>query len=196
MRVGLVLTGGGARAAYQAGVLRGVADLLPSREWPFPIVTGISAGAINGAFLAARAGDDFRDVARELWALWEHLTPQDVFATDRPTLARIAVKWLADLSLGGLLRSSSSTFLLDTTPLRGLIERTADFDAVARNAADGVLHGVAVSATSYRTGAAVTFFDGAPPTTSSPPPRSPSSSRRCSSTRGSSATAASASARR
>lgn len=160
MRTGLVLTGGGARSAYQAGVIRGIAELLSDAKWPFQVIAGLSAGAINGAFLASQRGGLGRTAGR-LWEMWDGLEPRDIFRTDRRSLLGIGARWLADLSLGGLLGSSRSTYLLDTTPLRALLARELDPDALRQNLDSGRLHAFGVTATSYLTGTALTFFDGA-----------------------------------
>lgn len=160
---GLVLTGGGARAAYQAGVLRGIAEVLGDAAGgqPFPILTGLSAGALNAAFLAAHA-DDFLSATEALWDVWAHLRVEDVFRTSPGSLGALGVGWIRDLAFGGALRRSSSTHLLDTTPLRRFLDSIIDFDAIARNVDSGCLRGVAISATSYHTGTAISFYDAAP----------------------------------
>src|SRR6185437_3932657 len=87
-KLGLVLTGGGARAAYQAGVLRAIAEMGKFRQCPFPILTGISAGAINVATLAAYA-DDFELATNSLWHFWQHLTFNEVINTSTISLFNI-----------------------------------------------------------------------------------------------------------
>lgn len=164
-RTGLVLTSGGARGAYQAGVLAAIADILPGLSKsvgpnPFPILTGVSAGAINAAFLAAHA-HDFRTATRKLTGLWAKLVANEVFLTDTITLSRIGIRWLADLSIGGLIGSGHGQSLLDTAPLRRLLSRTIDFHAIRGNIAAGTVHGLAVTATNYFSGTAVSFYDGA-----------------------------------
>ena len=161
-RIGLVLTGGGARGAYQAGVIRGLADLAPAGSpQPFRILVGTSAGAINAVALAGATGD-FAATASALWDTWADLTPDRIFRTDLASIAPLALRWARDLALGGLLDRSTSTHLLDTAPLRALLAARLDPDRVAENIRSGRLHAVAISATSYRSGTAVTFFSGAP----------------------------------
>src|SRR5262249_47773394 len=106
--LGLVLTAGGARGAYQAGVLRRVAGVrsLRGRPSPFSIVTGASAGAINGMLLAARSRD-FEAGGRDLAELWAHLSVSDVFRCDPASLARATLRWVRDLALGGLFGGGS-----------------------------------------------------------------------------------------
>lgn len=160
--VGLVLTGGGARAAYQAGVLQGISEICPAGATPLRTITGISAGSINAAFLAARA-TDFRQATQAACGLWEGLQMGDILKTDVVSLSRLGIRWMRDLSLGGAFGGTRSTFLLDTNPLGTLLHREVDFASIAENIKNRVLDGVAVSATHYKTGTAITYFDSAHP---------------------------------
>jgi NTE family protein len=157
---GLVLTGGGARAAYQVGALRALADIAPAGVLPFDVLAGISAGAINTVALASYA-ENFRDAARRLAMTWSSLTPDRVFRTGTLRLASIGSRWLRDLSAGGLVGKSGINYLLDAAPLRELIARDIPIGRMRRHLRAGRLHGVAVSATNYHTGSGVTFFEGA-----------------------------------
>jgi NTE family protein len=161
---GLVLTGGGARAAYQVGALRALADLTASGPHPlnpFRVIAAVSAGSVNGTAIAARA-NDFPRAVRELWALWSTLTPDTIYRTDPRSLSSIGTGWLRDLSLGGLLGARGINHLLDTAPLRRLLSARLEDERIAERIADGSLRGVACTATNYATGTAVTFFDGVP----------------------------------
>jgi NTE family protein len=159
----LVLTGGGARGAYQAGVLRAVAAICGEAALPFPIVSGVSAGAINAVFLASRA-DDFGRATEILWGMWEQIHTSKVFTTEPSSLLRIATRLLAELSLGPLIRERRINYLLDTTPLRHLVvPNGCDSAAIRGFLAGGLLDAVAVTATDYRSGNAVTFFDSEAP---------------------------------
>jgi len=160
-RLGLVLTGGGARAAYQAGALRAIAEVFGPGPLPFRVLAGTSAGAINVAFLAARA-DDFRAGARRLHELWAGLTPADVYRADPLALGRTGARLVAQLGSGGLFGGGGggATSLLDSEPLRRLLGSCIDFGAIERALARGTLHGVAVSATNYRSGTAISFYAG------------------------------------
>ena len=160
-RLALVLTGGGARAAYQAGAVRALAEIWPHRESPFQVVTGISAGSINAGLLACY-NDDFLAGAERLWGLWNTLTIDDVFRTDSVSLLRIGTFVLRDLFLGGFVRRPVASHLLDTAPLRGLLDRNVDWDRLHHHVVHEKLHGFAVTATNYHTGSAVTFFDAHP----------------------------------
>ncbi len=155
-RLGLVLSGGGARAAYQVGAIRALAEISRGRQTPFSILAGVSAGAINAVALASHA-DDFRASAERLWATWSAITPDRVYRTDIWSLGRIGSRWLEELTLGGLF-AGHINHLLDTSPLRGFLEQELDFAAVERNLGRGSLRGVAVSATNYHTGTAITFY--------------------------------------
>lgn len=157
---GLVLTGGGARAAYQVGALRALAEILPGGRSPFSVVAGVSAGAINGMALATGT-EDFQRAADRLGATWSGLTPDRIFRTGALRLARIGTRWLRDLSAGGLVGRSGINYLLDSAPLRELVAREIPFGRLRRHLRAGSLRGVAVSATDYRSGTGVTFFEGA-----------------------------------
>ncbi len=159
-KLGLVLTGGGAHAAYQAGVLRGIAEIVGSKESPFSIVTGVSGGAVNSAALGA-GSDDVRLATEKLWNVWKNIKLEDVFKTDPLSLLKIGSRWIKDLSFGEYFGSSSSNYLLDNSPLEKLLG-VIDFAAIERHIASGLLHGVGVTATNYGSGRAVTFFDGEP----------------------------------
>src|ERR1700683_4674802 len=137
--IGLVLTGGGARGAYQAGVLRAIAERrgrgAPS---PFRVVAGVSAGSINAAFVAAHA-DDFYGATARLGELWGNLKMDDVFETNPLVLSRTGMRLAAELSLGGLVRGTRINYLLDTAPLRRLLEANLDADSIGHRLAEGTL---------------------------------------------------------
>lgn len=158
VNVGLVLSGGGARAAYQVGAIRALSELLKSRASPFNVLAGLSAGAINCASLASGA-DDFAHAIDVLTETWLSLTPDAVYRTDVPKLATLGVRWLKDLTTGGVLGKSRANYLLDTAPLRALLERRIDVEKIPQHVKSGVLRGVAVSATNYLTGTIVSFYD-------------------------------------
>lgn len=160
---GLVLSGGGARGAYQAGVLRGMADVLgdDAERGPFDILTGISAGAINATALAAE-GRNFRRGAENLWETWRRLRMDKVIRTNFGSVSGTGLRWLVNLGFGGSGSSDRrSTHLLDASPLKDFLRDTIDTEAIRRHIANGNLRGVAVTATSYATGTAITFFDAA-----------------------------------
>ena len=161
--LGLVLTAGGARGAYQAGVLKRIGELpsLAGRPSPFPIVTGASAGAINGTAIAARSGD-FREATQQLARLWAQLEVEHVFHTDAVSLSMGALRFVRDMALGSVLGSTLSQALLDATPLRGFLARALPLDGIADAIRDGHLYAVAILATSYHSGRSFTFVQGRP----------------------------------
>ncbi|HZW90596.1 MAG TPA: patatin-like phospholipase family protein, partial [Myxococcaceae bacterium] len=161
MNLGLVLTGGGARAAYQVGALRALAELFGNGPLPFPVVTGVSAGAINGSSLAAEA-DDFPGAVKHLGDTWLALTPEHVYRTDALSLVSIGSGWFRGLTAGGTTPPRRYNHLLDTAPLRELLGREIRFERIRENIDLGLLRGLAISATNYETGTSVTFFDGVP----------------------------------
>jgi NTE family protein len=158
--VGLVLTGGGARAAYQVGAIRALAEILPAGPLPFDVLAGISAGAINTVILATGA-EDFGRASERMRATWSHLTPDRIYRTGALRLARIGGRWIRDLGAGGLIGKSGINYLLDSSPLRRAIELGLPIGRMRRHLRSGRLRGVAVSATNYHTGVGVTFFEGA-----------------------------------
>lgn len=159
--IGLVMSGGGARGAYQAGVLSAIAEITQDLKMtnPFKIYTGVSAGAINAAFLASGA-DDFAQTTKGLVDLWSQITSDQVFYTDPISLGKNGIKWLEDISFGGFFSASSKAgkSLLDTAPLRALINKNMQFDNIQANIDSGKLRGVAVTAMDYQTSAGVTFI--------------------------------------
>lgn len=158
---GLVLTGGGARAAYQVGAVRALAEILGPGPSPFDVLAGISAGAINAVALGCGA-EDFRRAASRLKDTWAGLTPDRIYKTGAVKLAHIGSRWIRALSAGGLLGKQDINYLLDPAPLRTLLEKALPIGRMRRHLRAGRLHGVGLSATSYHTGAGVTFYEGSP----------------------------------
>ncbi len=159
--VGLVLTGGGARAAYQVGAIRAFAEIVGPGAQPFDVLSGISAGAINAVGLAI-AADDFQKASERLTSTWGSLTPDRIYRTGTLRLARIGGRWLRDLSAGGLVGNGGMNYLLDPSPLRELVEKEIPLGRMRRHLRAGRIRGVAVSATNYNTGNGVTFFEAVP----------------------------------
>jgi len=158
---GLVLPGGGARAAYQVGALRAIARVLAKgAPQPFPVICGTSAGAINAAVLSANA-DSFRRGVARLLRWWRTINVTDVYRADLATLMRHGVQLLASLGGGGL-GPERATSLLDNAPLRRLLLAGIDTAKIHAHIDAGNLHAVAINATSYGSGHAVTFYDAAP----------------------------------
>ena len=159
-RIGVVLTGGGARAAYQVGVLRAIADLIPKDVGnPFPIICGTSAGAINAVAVAADAVN-YRRAVRRLHAVWRDFRAEQVYRTDLPGVLRNSMKWMAAAVSAGL--SHQIVSLLDNSPLRELLARRLDFTAVQRAIDAGHLYALAVTCSGYTSGHSVCFFQAPP----------------------------------
>lgn len=165
-RTGLVLMGGGARAAYQVGVLSAIAaiqrEVLPSRRAiPFPIVCGTSAGAINAAALAAHA-DDFQHGVMKLDAVWRQFHAGQVFRSDTFGIGATGARWLAALSLGWALRRSPRS-LLDWAPLTDMLRASIRMERLPEVFASGALRALSITALSYSSGKHVTFYQSAEP---------------------------------
>jgi NTE family protein len=156
---GLVLSGGGARAAYQAGALRGIARIVGrGTPIPFPVVSGTSAGAINAATIAVHA-DDFRRGVARLLRWWRSVSTDVVYRSELATFARLGASVVGSLTglTGGPRRALA---LLDNAPLARTIDDHLDLGRLDRMVKKGALRALAVNATSYATGHAVTFFEG------------------------------------
>lgn len=161
IKTGLVLSGGGARAAYQVGVLRAIAEILPHHiRQPFPVIAGTSAGAINALGLAGRPGT-FRSRTRMLTSMWGSLTSESIYRTHFWGVLRNALD-IALSALSSRYARSESLALLDNAPLRELLEDAVRFTHIERAVASGELHAVAVTAMNYSTGLSTTFFQGHP----------------------------------
>ncbi|MEO6984266.1 MAG: patatin-like phospholipase family protein [Paralcaligenes sp.] len=162
---GLVLTGGGARAAYQVGVLDGVYQILDANHSagfanPFEVICGSSAGAINAAALACRADTPHRAVDR-LRALWENLSTGMVYRADGLGLVYSGLRWFAMLSMGWLFpgsRNKNPRSLLNNRPLAGLLAETLDFARLPHNLSQGYLEALAITASGYTSGEHLTFY--------------------------------------
>lgn len=162
---GLVLSGGGARAAYQVGVLAGLAQIRRDcGVWgganPFPVIAGTSAGAINAASLACGA-DDFDGTVARLVQLWENLHAEDVYLCDSFGVIRTGARWLSMLSLGWAIarwRKARPRSLLDNSPLRALLERSVPIHRLNRMLLEGHMQALSVSGSSYSSGVHASFY--------------------------------------
>jgi NTE family protein len=160
-KLAIILAGGGARGAYEAGVLRAIAKMGQFKTSPFEIIAGVSAGAINGASLASNSAD-FENSTKLLWKTWQSVTVEDIFKTDFHTLTKSIMNWFLKMSLGNSIKGGGGTHLLDTSPLFKFLKDKVDTSMIRKNIQDKLLHGVSISATDYHTGDLVTFFDGDP----------------------------------
>src|SRR6266581_7082336 len=160
--IGLVMTGGGARGAYQAGVLKRIGEIKRVQELgnPFPLIGGASAGAINGSAVAAGC-DDFASATKVLADLWAGLQPSDIFHCDVVSQAHNSLTWIMDLSFGGILGGGNARSLLDATPLRHFLSHHLDCDRIQANIKSGHLYALAISATNYNSGNSYLFIQGA-----------------------------------
>ena len=161
-KIGLVLSGGGARAAYQVGFLCYLAKQFPDLK--VPIVTGVSSGGINAAHLASHHGS-FAQAVRELVSLWERLTVEEVFRVDAASLTWIGLRWVFQLLSGGLGGAARVRGLVDTTPLRNYLSEVlhavdGELTGIQYNLALGRLKAVALSTSSYTTGQSLTWIQG------------------------------------
>ncbi|MHC6224526.1 patatin-like phospholipase family protein [Pseudomonas sp. X10] len=155
---GLILSGGGARAAYQVGVLAGIAELLPpGAANPFPVIVGTSAGAINAVTLASGA-TRFCETVQRLTAFWQNLRSHLVLRSDWPGVIRQASRFVGHNLLG--LGGQVPVALVDNSPLRDLLLSHLDLDGIAHSLAQEQLHAIAVTAFGYESGQAVTFYQG------------------------------------
>jgi NTE family protein len=160
-KVGLILAGGGARAAYQVGVLKAIAEMLPPGcPNPFPILSGTSAGAINATTLAIYA-TRFHEGVRRLVYVWQNFHVDQVFRADAPGVLANGLRWFAAMVAAGLGRRNPHA-LLDRAPLRRLLYRTMPFARIQESIDAGALHALSVTASGYSSGQSVSFFQGAP----------------------------------
>ena len=163
---GLVLTGGGARAAYQVGVLKAIAQV--RREAgavntgnPFPVIAGTSAGAINAAALACQA-DDFDRAVAGICEVWENFHAEQVYRSDSLGVIRTGARWLTMMSIGWVIarfRRARPRSLLDNKPLEILLGHLVSTERLHQVMQQGHLHALAVTASSYGSGLHVTFYD-------------------------------------
>ena len=154
----LILSGGGARAAYQVGVLQALSDILPNLHNPFPIICGTSAGAINAVALAAHPGE-FRQAAADIALLWRELEIEQVFRAGWIPLLTGVVKVAGSLFNQGVAQGKPLA-LLDNSPLRELLSRVIPFHNIEKKISSGELEAICVTALGYNSGESVSFFQG------------------------------------
>ncbi|GGO72144.1 patatin-like phospholipase family protein [Bowmanella pacifica] len=160
-RFALLLTGGGARAAYQIGVLKAITSLLPrNHSLPFPIICGTSAGAINATALACFASCYHLGVRKLEW-VWKNFHPQQVYQSDMlPLFGYLAGNQLQMLRTATNGNRPSS--LLNNQPLRQLLKKTLDFERIDRNLLTGHLKAISITASSFSSNDSISFFQGIP----------------------------------
>ena len=156
----VIMTGGGARAAYQVGVLRALSELLPfNSPCPFPIICGTSAGSVNAAVLAADA-QSFRRGVRRLMTVWKNIRGGHVYRTDPLGALGNSARWVGAVLAGPVGAKPAS--LLDSSPLESLLERHLDLSGIQRNIDAGHLTAFSVTCSGYSSGQSVTFYQSRP----------------------------------
>lgn len=159
-KTALILPGGGARASYQVGVLKAIAEVIPQQDNPFPILCGTSAGAINAVAMASRE-ESFDERCAWLEQLWLDLRAEHVYRTDWTGIARNVWRLFMSLFNSGIA-VGRPVALLDNLPLKQLLREKIDFSGIGRNLMDGRLAAVSVTAMNYTERVSVTFFQGGP----------------------------------
>jgi NTE family protein len=158
-RTALILTGGGARAGYQVGVLKAIRELLPEpRRNPFPILCGTSAGALNAASMAVWA-ENFGAGVENLLNIWENFGAHQVYRSDPVSMGLSGARWVSTLAVGWLVRRAPRS-LFDNSPLRQLLSDSLDFSRIAQVIESGALHSVSITCSGYSSGQSVSFFQG------------------------------------
>jgi NTE family protein len=157
-RIGLVLSGGGARAAYQVGVLRAMSEMVPAgAPCPFSIISGTSAGAINATVLAANA-PNFRQGVRQLMTVWKNFHVHHVYRADPLGVIHNSGKWTLAALKGGL--GTEPVSLLDNAPLAGLLGTRLDYSCIQRSIDHGDLYAFSITCSGYTSGQSVSFYQG------------------------------------
>ena len=161
-RIALILTGGGARAAYQVGVLKAIAEFLPRRAHsPFPIICGTSAGAINAATLAVNAGN-FSMGVQYLVNTWKSFHANQIYRTDALGVFNNTVLWIVGLIFSAIgINKLTKVSLLDNSPLVELLEKMLPCEKIQQSIDAGLLHALSITASGYGSGQSVTFYQGA-----------------------------------
>jgi NTE family protein len=152
----LVLPGGGARGAYQVGVLKAINEVLAKGHNPFPVICGTSAGAINAAVLASHA-HEFSIGIERLERFWRSMHCDRVYRTDAWTVLKSGMKFALTLLSGGLIKTNPRSFL-DNTPLRFFLQETLQLHGIQTALDQNALRGVSISASGYTSASAISYF--------------------------------------
>ena len=156
-KLGLVLPGGGARGAYQVGVLKAISNIQGSIEKsPFDVISGTSAGAINASMICSEI-ENFHQSVMKLENIWGNFSTNQIYRTEKLFMLRQSFHWLLTLISGGVLTKNPRS-LLDNQPLRDLLRNTVDFKSINRNIYSGQLCALIVTAASYERKKSVSFF--------------------------------------
>ena len=157
IRIGLVLPGGGARGAYQVGVLKAVAALMPSDSLnPFQVISGTSAGAVNASVIAANT-NVFGSAINKLEDVWSNFQSNQVYKTDNLTMIKRSMHWLFSIVMKGYLFGNPKS-LLDNSPLRELLVKHIRFSNIQKNIDAGLLQAISISAAGYSSQCSTSFF--------------------------------------
>ncbi len=159
-KTGLVLTGGGARAAYQVGVLKAISKLIFKTHSgnPFPIITGTSAGAINATVLASYAQSPSVGI-RSLEKVWQNFSVDQVFRADFRGIVKNAARWTKSIFIHDYHKTRQLS-LLNNQPLRNLLARVVHYDHIEKAINGNHLDALCITASGYTTGQSVSFFQG------------------------------------
>ncbi|MCW8909396.1 MAG: patatin-like phospholipase family protein [Gammaproteobacteria bacterium] len=156
-KVALILTGGGARAAYQVGVLKAIAEMSSKDDAnPFPIIIGTSAGAINSAALAIY-GEKFCDAVMRLQRIWRNFHVSQVFRSDFIGIMKSGANWMMSVIMGGLGKHNPASFL-DRAPLRLLLAKYLPCDQIKKSIDSGVIESIGITASAYGAGRSEVFY--------------------------------------
>ena len=155
----MVLSGGGARGAYQAGVLRAIAEISGTlgHDCAIPIITGVSAGAVNAAYLAAMS-DDMTEATDKMALMWTRMTTDRVFRTDAVSAGWSGLRLFTDATMGAFYKRKLARSLLDTAPLHRFLNETIPFDRIGKNLENGCAEALAVTAMRYTDSTSITFI--------------------------------------
>lgn len=156
----LILPGGGARGAYQVGVLKAISELLNDDTNPFPVICGTSAGAINAAVLASHAHEFLVGVER-LEHFWRSMHCDRIYRTDAWTVFKSGMRFAGTLLSAGLLETNPRAFL-DNTPLRRFLQKTLHLDGIQTALDQNALRGVSITASGYTCAGAISYFQAQP----------------------------------
>ena len=159
-KIGLFLTGGGARGAYQAGVLKGISTFLPAKRNPFPVLTGTSAGAINCAYISSHIQQkQFTEVAKDLATLWENIRTNDILQTNPFKLFSNGSKWLSILMGGGVkLNDSHNLSLLNNKNLEKFLQKNIAFENIESAIQNKIIEAIGITTLSYEDSTTKTYF--------------------------------------
>jgi NTE family protein len=156
---GLILPGGGARNAYQAGVLKALGEMLPGNsENPFPVISGTSSGALNAAILASNATQFSEGISRMI-GIWENFHCGKIFHVDSWTALKSGLRWTSSFATAGLGRSAPRA-LLDNTPQREFIESHIRLARIQHAIDTGALRALAITSSSYSSGLSFNYYQG------------------------------------